>query len=564
MITNNSLDPILARKNTSDDISQIGPKISPTSNGRANEAPQKSSDEEIILQNLSKKINLPYVDITQYVLDENVSRRLPEKYARRFSSILLAEKNEHYLIGMVDPLDIFATDELHAILKKPLQLALVSETELLYKLDQLYRRTHEITDFADKLASELQHDTPENKEEEKAIKQVEPAVTKLLNSVFEDAVQVNASDIHIEPGENILRIRLRVDGLLQEQIISTADKRHIALAVAQRLKLMGGLSISEKRLPQDGRFEVVVRDIKFEVRMSTMPTQFGESVVMRLLNKSTKILNLETVGMNPETLKRFRQIIKIPYGMILVTGPTGSGKTTTLYGALTEISDVTKNIVTIEDPIEYVIERANQVQVNTQIGLTFARVLRSVLRQDPNVILVGEIRDQETASIALRSALTGHLVFATLHTNDAASTAIRLIDIGVENYLVAATIRAIIAQRLARRICDSCTAPHQPTEQEINFFTPLFGDSFKKSTFSYGPGCAHCNFIGYKGRVGVFELLELDGPMREALCHKNTQDFTQTVAKNRTTPTLLASAFEMAKQKITTLGEVMRIAGEQI
>ena len=205
MITNNSLDPILARKNTSDDISQIGPKISPTSNGRANEAPQKSSDEEIILQNLSKKINLPYVDITQYVLDENVSRRLPEKYARRFSSILLAEKNEHYLIGMVDPLDIFATDELHAILKKPLQLALVSETELLYKLDQLYRRTHEITDFADKLASELQHDTPENKEEEKAIKQVEPAVTKLLNSVFEDAVQVNASDIHIEPGENILR-----------------------------------------------------------------------------------------------------------------------------------------------------------------------------------------------------------------------------------------------------------------------------------------------------------------------------------------------------------------------
>src|SRR3990172_2852007 len=522
------------------------------------------SDEEIILQNLSKKINIPYIDIAQYILNENIARRLPEKYARRFSSIVLNEEGEQYLVGMADPLDIFATDELHAILKKPLKLALVSEKELLYKLDQLYRRTGEITDFADKLATELQQDIPLNKEEEQAIKQVEPAVTKLLNSVFEDAVQVGASDIHIEPAETILRIRLRVDGLLQEQIISIAEKRRIALAVAQRLKLMSGLSISEKRLPQDGRFEIIVRDMKFEVRMSTMPTQHGESVVMRLLNKSNKILNLDTVGMTPETLKRFREIIKIPYGMILVTGPTGSGKTTTLYGALTEISDVTKNIVTIEDPIEYVIDRANQVQVNSSIGLTFARVLRATLRQDPNVILVGEIRDQETASIALRSALTGHLVFATLHTNDAASTAIRLIDIGVENYLVAATVRAIMAQRLARRICTSCIAPYKPNEQEINFFTPLFGESFKKSTFSYGPGCAHCNFVGFKGRIGVFELLELDGPMREALCHKNTQDFIQTVAKNRTTPTLLASAFELAKQNTTTLSEVMRIAGEQI
>jgi len=351
---------------------------------------------------------------------------------------------------------------------------------------------------------------------------------------------------------------------LQEQVISIAEKRHIALALAQRLKLMSGLNIAEKRLPQDGRLDITIHDTKLDIRLSTMPTQFGESIVMRLLNKSAKILTLDNIGMPPETLQTFRRLIRIPYGMILVTGPTGSGKTTTLYGALTEINDVTKNIVTIEDPIEYTVERANQVQIKTQIDLSFARVLRAVLRQDPNVILVGEIRDQETATIALRAALTGHLVFATLHTNDAASTAIRLIDIGVESYLVAATVRAIIAQRLARRICSSCSTAYQPNEQEISFFTALFGDVFKQSTFNYGRGCAHCNFTGFKGRIGVFELLELDATMRESLRRKDAHNFSQTVANNRKTPDLLSSAFEMAQQKITTLGEVMRLAGEQV
>lgn len=513
-------------------------------------------------EELAQKINLPYIDIAQYILNESISRRLPESYARQFGAILLAEEDHQYLVGMVNPLDIFATDELYAVLKKPLRLVVVSEKELLYKLDQLYRRTSEITNFADKLASELQSNLPVD-EEEQAIKQAEPAVIQLLNSVFADAVQVGASDIHIEPAENILRIRFRVDGFLQEQIISITEKRHIALALAQRLKLMAGLNIAEKWTPQDGRCEIIVRNLRIDVRMSTMPIQFGESIVMRLLNKSGKILSLDTAGMPPEILKSFRRLIKIPHGMILVTGPTGSGKTTTLYGALSEINDVTKNIVTIEDPIEYTLERANQVQVKSQINLTFARILRAVLRQDPNVILVGEIRDQETAAIALRAALTGHLVFATLHTNDATSTAIRLIDIGVENYLVAATIRAIIAQRLARRICHNCSTTYQPTETEISFFIPIFGDRFKQHSFNYGTGCAHCNLTGFKGMIGVFELLEFDNQMREALRCKDTNDFVTTVAKNRTSLTLLANAFEMACQKIITLSEVMRIAGEQ-
>jgi MSHA biogenesis protein MshE len=263
-------------------------------------------------------------------------------------------------------------------------------------------------------------------------------------------------------------------------------------------------------------------------------------------------------------LERFRQLIRIPHGMLLVTGPTGSGKTTTLYGALSEINDLTKNIVTIEDPVEYQIERINQIQVNPQIGLTFATILRSILRQDPNVILVGEIRDQETASIALRAALTGHLVFATLHTNDAASTAIRLVDIGAESYLVASTVRAILAQRLVRRICTYCSAPYKPTEQEIIIGTTLLGDVIKQSKFNAGAGCSHCNFTGFKGRIGVFELLELDDKMREALRSKNTNDFVQSVVKNRTSPDLLTNTFELARQGIIALSEVMHLAGEQI
>lgn len=300
-------------------------------------------------EELAKKINLPYINLDQYVLNETISRRLPESYARQFHAILLAEEEEQYLIGMVDPLDIFATDELYAVLKKPLKLAIINGQELSYKLDQLYRRTSEITNFADKLASELQQPTTtDTNEEEKAIKRAEPAVIQLLNSVLADAVQVEASDVHIEPAETILRIRLRVDGLLQEQTISTTDKRHISLALAQRIKLMAGLNIAERRLPQDGRCEFVVNDKKIDLRISTMPTQFGESIVIRLLNKSGKILDLNASGMPAEMLQNFRRLIKLPYGIILVTGPTGSGKTTTLYGALSEINDVTKNIVTIE------------------------------------------------------------------------------------------------------------------------------------------------------------------------------------------------------------------------
>lgn len=519
--------------------------------------------EAILLQTLSEQLKIPFVELSHYTAPKNLTYTLPENHARFFQAILLDETDKEYVVGMVDPLNIFAIDELERILGRPIKPVLVSESGLLATLDQLYRRTGEIHTFAGKLASELKPSAAAiASEKDDAVKKSDPAVIKLLNSLFEDAIQINASDIHIEPAEKILRIRLRVDGLLQEQIIPLTEE-HIGTALSRRLKLMAGLNMSETRLPQDGRFDIKVRELPIDVRLSIMPTQYGESIVMRLLNKASKIIDLNTTGMPQSMLERYRQLIRIPYGIILVTGPTGSGKTTTLYGSLVEINDVTKNIVTIEDPIEYRLERANQVQVNTQIELTFARILRATLRQDPNIILVGEIRDQETASIAMRAALTGHLVFATLHTRDAANTALRLIDIGVEGYLVASTVRAILAQRLMRYICDSCIEDYKPSTPELNYFAGFFGDVVKTSTFKHGVGCSHCNHTGYKGRFGIFELLEMNVPMGDALRNNDSHAFMQAANANKKWPSLLEHAFEMARQGITTLSEVMRIAGEQ-
>lgn len=518
-------------------------------------------DNKTFLKYFAENLQIPLIDLTQYKVQPEVTVKLREHYARRFQAILLEENEDSVVVGLVDPLDIFATDELARILGKPLKLALVDENDLHRTLDLIYRRTTEITGLAAQLDTEMQEALAQGDE---ADKETDTAVSRLVQSMFEDAVQVGASDIHIEPAENVLRIRLRVDGVLQEQTIATEETR-IAHAISQRLKLMAGLNITEKRLPQDGGFQSTIRGTTLDVRLSTMPTQYGESIVMRLLSKTGSSFSLNGVGMPEPMLERLRQLIRIPYGLILVTGPTGSGKTTTLYGALAEINDVAKNIITIEDPVEYRLERVNQVQVNSALGLTFARVLRATMRQDPNIILIGEIRDQETAAIGLRAALTGHLVLATLHTNDAASTAIRLIDIGIEGYLVAATLRAALAQRLVRRICDSCRVPYQCSQHEMNFLANFLDiNNLAKYNFSYGKGCTNCNGTGFHGRIGVFELLEFDGPMLDALRRTDTQSFMQLVKTNRKFPTLLANTIDLASRGITTVGEIFRVAGEEV
>jgi MSHA biogenesis protein MshE len=523
---------------------------------------EKLADEKVVYESLAKQLNIPFIDLAHYDLDYTLTKKLQESYARRYQAILLEEdtKGNYFLVGMIDPQDIFAIDELQHALSKKVKPALITERDLVHIIDLIYRRDTDIKKLAGDLLTELQTSATQLGEEV-AIKQADTSIAKLIDSLFEDAIQVNASDIHIEPTETFLRIRLRVDGLLQEQIIPTKEK-YIANAISQKLKLLANLNISERRLPQDGSFNVKIRGMNIDVRLSTMPLQFGESIVMRLLNQSANLLHLSALGMPTDMTSRFSELIKLPRGIILVTGPTGSGKTTTLYGALSEINDVAKNIITIEDPIEYRIDRLNQVQVNSALGLTFARILRASLRQDPNVILVGEIRDQETASIALRAALTGHLVFATLHTNDAVSTIIRLVDIGVENYLVAATVRAALAQRLVRRICDSCTEDYSPTPRETIFLSSILGNKINDIKPRYGKGCTNCNFSGYKGRTGVYELLEFEPNMLEALRRNDTDSFYKIVSQSRKTKNLLENALDLAAQGITTIEEVIRVAGE--
>jgi MSHA biogenesis protein MshE len=386
-------------------------------------------------------------------------------------------------------------------------------------------------------------------------------VVKLLQSIFLDAMQVRASDVHIEPDETVLRIRQRVDGVLQEQVVK---ERRITSALVLRLKLMSGLDISEKRLPQDGRFSIKIKERKVDVRLSTMPVEYGESVVMRLLDQTDGVTDLENVGMPADMLERFRRLIHMPHGLILVTGPTGSGKTTTLYGALQELNDVGKKIITVEDPVEYRLHRINQVQVNPKIDLSFARVLRSALRQDPDILLVGEIRDTETAEIALRAAMTGHLVLSTLHTNDAVSSAMRLVDMGTEGFLAATAIRAVLAQRLVRRLCEYCCTEHDPSPRDRAWVEKVSGVTLAPAQrLQQASGCHRCNNTGYRGRIGVFELLVINDEMADALRRTDSSAFVKAARASRGYQPLVKSAVLDAISGVTSLDEVFIVA-EQI
>lgn len=517
--------------------------------------------EDKFLGFLSEQLNVPFIDLRRYKFDNAIVQRLSETHARRFRAIALSEKNGLLLVGMADPTDIHAFDAIERILQQPIEQAVVRESELLATLDLVYRRTDEIAGFAEELDEELIDGQFDLASLTPAADDSDAPVVKLLQSLFQDAVQVRASDIHIEPDEFVLRIRQRIDGVLQEQIVK---ERRIAPALVLRLKLMSGLDISEKRLPQDGRFSLKVKDKKIDVRLSTMPIEYGESVVMRLLDQSDGAADLNQVGMPDEMLAQFRRLIHMPHGLILVTGPTGSGKTTTLYGALQELNEIGKKIITVEDPVEYRLSRINQVQINPKIGLTFARILRAALRQDPDILLVGEIRDQETAEIALRAAMTGHMVLSTLHTNDAVSSAMRLVDMGAEGFLAATAIRAILAQRLVRRLCDNCCVDHHPDRRELGWIRHIMGARMPAELkLKAASGCHRCNNTGYRGRIGVFELLILNDDMADALRRSNSADFVNASRQSKGYRPLVTCAMEEAFKGVTTLEEVYRVA-EQI
>jgi MSHA biogenesis protein MshE len=516
-------------------------------------------DEDELLDFLARQLRIPFIDLKFYKYKADTVRLLPETHARRYRAMPLDEDADGILVGMADPTDIFGYDEIQHILKKPIRLALLRESDLLRTIDAVYRRTQEISTFAEELGEELSENDFDIAQLSEGADVSDAPVVKLLQSLFEDAAQIGASDIHIEPDEHVLRIRQRVDGVLNETVM---NEKRIANALVSRLKLMSGLNISERRLPQDGRFNIRVNQKSIDVRLATMPVQHGESVVMRLLDQSAGLLDLEQLGMPAPMLARFRKLIQQPHGMVLVTGPTGSGKTTTLYSALNILNHPENKIITVEDPVEYRLPRINQVQVNPQIQLTFARVLRTALRQDPDIVLVGEMRDQETVEMGLRASLTGHLVLSTLHTNDAISTAIRLLDMGGEGYLVASALKAVLAQRLVRRICKSCIEDYKLATHEWAWVQEMIGGQADQVTFKRGAGCPHCNNTGYHGRIGVYELLEISYELADALRRNDTSEFTNAAHRQANFKPLTRAAMDYAVQGITTVEEVMRIAGE--
>ena len=515
--------------------------------------------EEQISGALARQLDIPYINLKFFNINPELVRLLPETQARRFRALVLEDRREGLLVGMSDPTDLFAYDEISRLVKRQIELAVVNETEVLAAIDRIYRRTEDIST----LTRELEQDLGDVSVDFGALAAnpglEEAPIVKLLQSVFEDATQVRASDIHIEPQEGRLQIRFRIDGVLHLQ--TEADSK-IASSLALRLKLMSDLDISEKRLPQDGRFAIRVKNQRIDVRISTMPTQYGESVVMRLLNQGGTTLRLDAIGMPPALVAQFRAIVSRPNGLVLVTGPTGSGKTTTLYCALSELNSVEKKLITVEDPVEYRLAGINQVQVNDKIELNFARVLRSALRQDPDIVLVGEMRDQETAQIGLRAAMTGHLVLSTLHTNDAISTPLRLMDMGVPRYMVGSSLQAVLAQRLVRVICESCSTPYAPTPNEYEWLRLELGELVERNQYFHGKGCSHCNGMGYRGRTGVYELLEITRAVADAANHADPSHFMKVATAQMAGDTLRRHAVQLVVQGRTTVMEAMRISNQ--
>ncbi len=511
--------------------------------------------EDALLDFLSRQLRIPYVDLRRYTFVPEVVRLIPEAYARRFRAVALRDEGDAILVGLADPIDIFAHDEIARLVQKPLKLAVVKEGDLLKALDVVYRRTEEISGLAAELEQELSaYDIDLGMAPGAAEGANDAPVVKLLQTIFEDAIQVNASDIHVEPDESAVRVRFRIDGELRVQ--TTADRK-IAQALVSRLKLMASLDISERRLPQDGRCQVRFRDTVIDVRLSTVPVQHGESVAMRLLNQSNGILELDRLGMPADILGRLRALIHQPHGLVLVTGPTGSGKTTTLYGALKELNATSVKVLTVEDPVEYRLAGVNQVQVNPKIDLGFARVLRAFLRQDPDIILIGEMRDTETVEIGLRAAMTGHLVLSSLHTHDVVSSALRLMDMGAEPYLVAASLRGVVAQRLVRRVCDSCAEPATPTAAEKVLLVSELGPD-APMTLKRGRGCAFCQHTGFRGRIGVYEILEIDEPLMFALQKRDPEAFQRAALGAAHYRRLRTEALAQAARGITTVEEAVR------
>jgi len=502
-----------------------------------------------------------YVDLSNYVIDPEVISLIPKETAFRLKLIPISKNNGELVIAMANPLDVYAIDFVrdHTKVKK-IKSLMAPEEDILNAITNYYE-LGEYDDIIERLGTEVVFKEEEYEEDSKKLEAIsrEAPIIQLVNILIVQGVKDRASDIHIEPNEKGLLIRFRIDGMLHD--IRTLPNT-IKPAVISRIKILAKMDIAERRLPQDGRFQVKFGTREVDLRVSTIPTVLGEKVVLRLLDKSKGLIKLEQLGFIPEQLEEFKSVIYKPYGIILLTGPTGSGKTTTLYATLNEVNSKDKNIITVEDPVEYKLNRINQIQVKPKIDLTFANTLRSILRQDPDIIMVGEIRDSETAQIAVQAALTGHLVLSTLHTNDAASAITRLIDMNVETFLISSSVIALIAQRLVRVICEKCKEEYIPGKDVLSGLNIQANSNDDGKVKLYrGTGCSFCKNTGYYGRTSIYELIVLDEDIRTLIISKASSNIIKDTAIKKGMKTLKDSGLKKALQGITTIEEVLRVAG---
>ncbi|HXY36824.1 MAG TPA: ATPase, T2SS/T4P/T4SS family [Planctomycetaceae bacterium] len=515
--------------------------------------------EAQVTEALAEQWGMPVVNLAETNIPPNVLEIVPQTMADIYKIMPVSLKNNVLTVAMADPQNVAALDDLRNFLGYDVRGAVSNLADVEQAISRHYAdKEDSIEDVIDQLKEagldkggeeEATFDLASDEE----IASAAP-VRKLLNMVLLLAIKDQASDVHFEPFEDEFKIRVRADGILYEMV---PPPRHLANAITTRIKVMAELDIAERRLPQDGRIELNVGGNPVDLRVSVLPTMFGESVVMRVLDRTVVQLDLQKIGMDATILRRFRQIIRNPNGIVLVTGPTGSGKTTTLYSALNELNEVSTKVITTEDPIEYEIDGLIQVPVNPDIEVTFANVLRAILRHDPDVILVGEIRDYETAEIAIQSALTGHLVFSTLHTNDAPTAITRLRDMGVQPFLITATLEAILAQRLVRKICTECRTEFEPSD-ELLMELQLPIDQARQYNFYYGKGCSRCNNSGYKGRTGIYELLEINDDVRDMITSDASVDDIRNFARTQGMTTLRESGLKLIFDGVTTIDEVVR------
>lgn len=508
------------------------------------------SDEDKLFGTVAKALEIPYINFSNFDVDTNACRMISERIARRNRLIPVGIENGELLVAMANPMDILAVEDVRIMSGMRVQTAISSKAAIERAINLHYNSTADTEKAVHEFSQQVM--PQEKKEEPEKAADIENApVVRIVKSLLVDAVKTKTSDIHIEPFENSVRIRYRIDGELKE--ITTLPKT-IHSGLVTRIKIIGEMDISERKIPQDGRVGMRVEEKEIDMRISVIPTVYGEKIVIRLLDKSGVIATKESLGFTDHNMQLLEKIMKVPEGMILLTGPTGSGKTTTLYALLRELNNITRNIVTLEDPVEYKLHGINQVQVNNKVGMTFAGGLRSILRQDPDVVMLGEIRDEETAQIAVRAAITGHIVLSTLHTNDTASTISRLVDMGVKKYMVSSAVVGVIAQRLVKRICPKCKEEYIPTLREML----LLGLEHPQYLYK-GAGCNFCGGSGYAGRMAIHEILVFDEEIRKMIDSEAPIDSIKTEARKRGLRTLNESARELVLRGDTTMEQMTKI-----